>query len=467
MAAAESRPARQRIASRCLVQDDADGAPRLAWCPSSTSVNILGYENTAIAQDYHVPEFMPSNRNPMNPNLSPETKGRLQLQPIVGCLKDFTCEQLSSIEWEYTETAVPTSKLDGGSLPVDFIKFVLKREDMVSTASMKSGSGTRVKEPLKKKTNMDFVYKVEKLLELKPVDQLALRKSDKASSHLETPGSGCNKPEAWWRIADKDDLALLVAQKSLQHIENCDLPKSTQTVHYMKDLFSSIENLDASEIFQSSFGICNANEYSHDSSSTGSSDDMNLPSGERGCLLHDSEKLYRQGAVQLVLHFIFLQVLMLFHHTARHMQGYVKEEQGESKQTSENDRIRAQLLEALRHSQTRSRKAEMAAQKTSNEKEHIVKLFFRQASHLLAYKQWLRMLQLEDLCLQFKMKDHQISTFVLLPSKAGKDQTTTKGRNKRKCDISKHTVVALAVGLGLGGLGLLLGWTIGWLFPIS
>lgn len=179
---------------------------------------------------------------------------------------------------------------------------------MVSTTSMKSGSGTRVKEmntttiysqqPLKQKTNMDFVYKVEKLLDLKPVDQLALRKSDEASSYLETPWSECNKPEGWWRIADKDDMVLLVAQKSLQHIENCDLPKPTQTVHYMKDLFSSIENLDASEIFQSSFGIYNANEYSHDSCSTGSSDDMNLPFGERGCLLHDSEKLYRQGAVQ-------------------------------------------------------------------------------------------------------------------------------------------------------------------------
>nr|XP_018677099.1 PREDICTED: uncharacterized protein LOC103973726 [Musa acuminata subsp. malaccensis] len=269
MEATESRPARQRIASRCLVQEDAEGAPRLACCPSYTSVNILGYENTAIAQDYHVPEFMPSNRNPMNPNLSPETKGRLQLQPIVGCLKDFTCEQLSSIEWEviekYTETAVPTSKLDGGggSLPVNFIKFVLKREDL-------------------------------------------------------TPWSGCNKPEGWWHIADKDDLALLVAQKSLQHIENCDLPEPTQTVHYMKDLFSSIENLDASEIIQSSFGIYNANEYSHDSCSSGSSDDMNLPFGKRGCLLHESEKLYRQGAVQLLLCFIFLQVLMLFHHTARY-----------------------------------------------------------------------------------------------------------------------------------------------------
>lgn len=202
----------------------------------------------------------------------------------------------------------PDIKVGWGSSPVNFIKFVLKREDMVSTASMKSGSGTRVKEmntttiysqqPLKQKTNMDFVYKVEKLLDLKPVDQLALRKSDEASSYLETPWSECNKPEGWWRIADKDDMVLLVAQKSLQHIENCDLPKPTQTVHYMKDLFSSIENLDASEIFQSSFGIYNANEYSHDSCSTGSSDDMNLPFGERGCLLHDSEKLYRQGAVQ-------------------------------------------------------------------------------------------------------------------------------------------------------------------------
>ncbi|CAL9756147.1 unnamed protein product, partial [Musa acuminata subsp. burmannicoides] len=200
MEATESRPARQRIASRCLVQEDAEGAP--------------------------------------SPNI----------------------------------------KVGWGSLPVNFIKFVLKREDLVSTASMKSGSGTRVKEmntttiysqqPLKQQTNMDFVYKVENLLDLKPVDQLALRKSDEASSYLETPWSGCNKPEGWWRIADKDDLALLVAQKSLQHIENCDLPEPTQTVHYMKDLFSSIENLDASEIFQSSFGIYNANEYSHDSCSS-------------------------------------------------------------------------------------------------------------------------------------------------------------------------------------------------------
>ncbi|KAJ8486714.1 hypothetical protein OPV22_019199 [Ensete ventricosum] len=384
MAAAESRPAQKHIASLCLVQDDAEGARRLACCPSSTSVNILGYENTAIAQDYNFPEFMPSNGNPMNPNLSPETKGPLQL-PIVGCPKDFTCEQLSSIDREadgkYTETAVPTPELDGMSLPVDFIKFVLKREDMVSTASMKSGSGTRFKEmnpttiysqqSLKQKANMDFVYKVEELLDLKLVDQLALRNSEKAFSYLETHWAGCNKPETWWRIADKDDLALLVAQKSLQHIENCDLPKPTRTVHYMKDLFSSIENLDASEIFQSSFGVCNANEYSHDSSSTRRSDDMN--SGERGCLLHDSEKLY-SGT-----------------------QGNVKEEQAESKQTSENDPIRAQLLKELRHSQTRARKAEMAAQKTYDEKEHMVKLFFRQASHLLAYKQWLRMLQLENL----------------------------------------------------------------------
>ena len=32
------------------------------------------------------------------------------------------------------------------------------------------------------------------------------------------------KTEPWWRMTDKDELASMVAQKSLEHIENCDLP---------------------------------------------------------------------------------------------------------------------------------------------------------------------------------------------------------------------------------------------------
>lgn len=136
---------------------------------------------------------------------------------------------------------------------------------------------------------------------------------------------------------------------------------------------------------------------------------------------------------------------------------------------------RAELLEALRHSQTRAREAEIAAKKAYEEKEHILKLLFRQASHLFAYKQWLNILQLESLCLQLKIKDHQISNiFPILPwmplkgrpSSRNKSNKPAKGAGKRakKCGICRYAVV-FAVGLGLAGAGLLLGWTLGWLFP--
>lgn len=142
----------------------------------------------------------------------------------------------------------------------------------------------------------------------------------------------------------------------------------------------------------------------------------------------------------------------------------------DSRHTSGSDQSKAQLLEALRHSQTRAREAEKAAQQAYTEKEHIIKLFFKQATHLFAYKQWLQVLQLESLLLQLKTKDHQISLlFPLLPwmplrarqmRKAVHKMRRTMG--KKNSDIGKYAV-AFAVGLSLVGAGLLLGWTLGWL----
>lgn len=146
----------------------------------------------------------------------------------------------------------------------------------------------------------------------------------------------------------------------------------------------------------------------------------------------------------------------------------------ETKQAAESDPNKAQLLEALRHSQTRAREAEKAAQQAYTEKEHIIKLFFRQASHLFAYKQWLQLLQLESLILQLKMKDNQkISTLLPgLPWMPLNAKQLRKGvqkviRRKGDCQnygFSKRAVV-VAVGLGLAGAGLLLGWTMGWMLP--
>lgn len=146
-------------------------------------------------------------------------------------------------------------------------------------------------------------------------------------------------------------------------------------------------------------------------------------------------------------------------------------------QVPESDPCKAQLLEALRHSQTRAREAETAAKQAYAEKEHILKLFFRQASQLFAYKQWFQLLQLETLYLQIKNNDQPISTLfpVSLPwmpqrgRKLRKNwQKAAKGRRRKQSqprnDMSTFTV-AFALGLGLVGAGLLLGWTVGWMLP--
>lgn len=140
----------------------------------------------------------------------------------------------------------------------------------------------------------------------------------------------------------------------------------------------------------------------------------------------------------------------------------------------DDDPSKTELLEALCHSQTRAREAEKAAEQAYADKEHVVALFFKQASQLFAYKQWFQLLQLENLCLQRKNKNQPISG--LFPSglpwfphrvrQAKKDQHKAgkRRRSKRRSEIRKRAV-AFAVGLGLASAGLLLGWTMGWLFP--
>lgn len=149
----------------------------------------------------------------------------------------------------------------------------------------------------------------------------------------------------------------------------------------------------------------------------------------------------------------------------------------QSIQNSEGDTSKAQLMEALCHSQTRAREAEEAAKQAYAEKEHIVTLIFKQASQLFAYKQLIKLLQLETLCNQIKNNDQSTSTPfpVALPwmsderrKSRKRKQTYSSGRRDRKgkanCDITTYAV-AIALGLSLVGAGLLLGWTVGWMSP--
>lgn len=155
----------------------------------------------------------------------------------------------------------------------------------------------------------------------------------------------------------------------------------------------------------------------------------------------------------------------------------INEDVTESQHIFEGDPSKAQLMEALCHSQTRAREAEEAAKQAYEEKEHIVTLIFKQASQLFAYKQLFQLLQLETLCNQIKNKDQPISTLfpVSLPWMSYERRNSRKRKNKfsggkqeregkPKCDITTYAV-AFALGLSLVGAGLILGWTVGWMFP--
>lgn len=311
MAAAEARAAWQRAANRCFVQEDAKRAPKLACCTSSTSA--LQYDsnngNATNGQEPSTSNFMPLNWNPMNSNLPADTRWWLQLQPNFGSIKDFLSDELNFLENELEEK--------GGKMPVPTSTLNRERVDhnnnytsespwMVSTAFIKKdetsielrNTVTYVSEqPLKRKEDMgDYLFEDVAVVDWKAGDRLISKKTEKASPDLDSPCAGSNKSEPWWRISDQGELASLVAQKSLEHIENCDLPRPTQTVD--GDPFAHLGSLDGNRIFSSSVSyksrstICDPSECHHPSSTSKGMDEK-YSTSTNGCHLSDTVKLYR------------------------------------------------------------------------------------------------------------------------------------------------------------------------------
>ncbi|PIA34720.1 hypothetical protein AQUCO_03700177v1 [Aquilegia coerulea] len=475
MAAAEARAAWQRTANRYFVQEDAKRAPKLACCPSASSSSKQQVDvvpgDAANGAEHASAGFVPLNWNPSNSNLSPDTKWWLQLQPNYGHQRDLTYEQLNVLEVESLrneETKIManlreedishkfTERKSGSSLALDQIELeTCKKQDLETMSQeLPTADCDSTQKTFPAKNFREYWYKDEELMDIDPANQFISKQPEKPFD-MDSPWIGDAKTEPWWRTADKDELASLVAQKSLEHVENCDLPPP-QIMHVRTGPFARLESFKQGGTF-SSFdrkecsGHCNSVEHSF------------------GCLTCDCINGKQWGFSEKDLSYGFGKSFSTNSHNTD------GKDPTDDRYASESEPSKAQLMEALRHSQTRAREAEDAAQKAYDEKEHIIKLFFKQASHLFAYKQWLQILQLETICLQLKNNNQSISTLfpVFLPWMPSKGRQWKKGKNKAKktksssprCGICRYAL-AFAVGLGLAGAGLLLGWTMGWLFPM-
>lgn len=442
MAAAEARAAWQRTANRCFVQEDAKRAPKLACCQSSSSSKQTDSSPTGLADacDHPSVGFMPLNRIPSYSNLPPDMRWWLQLQPSYGPQKGLTNEQLNALENE-----------------VKSLKSEINSPSKVSSVDRQGAKDAYV--VCRKRNNeccLDSTgtKKNCEFLEMESVEFHVAKKANEFCYSPESPWDGGGKAEPWWRTTDKDELASLVAQKSLDFIENCDLPPP-QKMHvrrYSHSFSGSFDGDELSPLARKSqtdpipSPIINA-QTSPDFVKTHGRQMSSVGGGKMQCGSDTSFSTTEKDIMEQVI---------------------------------ESDPTKAQLLEALCHSQTRAREAEKAAQQAYAEKEHVIKLFFKQASQLFAYKQWFQMLQLEALYVQIKNNELPVSTLfpVTLPcspyngQKLRKNwQKTGKSRRGKQCqprpespDITKYAV-ALALGLSLVGAGFLLGWTVGWMLP--
>ncbi|KAK7338076.1 hypothetical protein VNO77_18674 [Canavalia gladiata] len=421
MAAAEARALWQRTANRCFVQEDAKRAPKLACCQSScaTSKSVdAGPAGTSDESGQAAVNVTHFNSKSSFSNLSPDSRWWLHLQPNYGHQKGLTYEQLNALENE-VDTLIAS---DEGKISEELQEL------------------------------MDVMAKHETM----GIDCVGCSMSSKNTNDLSLESDyswiESDKAEPWWRTTDRDELASFVSQKALNHVENCDLPPP-QKKHLRGHPCARISDEKIKTVSNDAESRSFSNLTVHTQGSLDSGL-MHKKQADEGLLYFASDKCSSYTPVQ-------------------------EEEVKKNQQIFEGDHSKAQLMEALCHSQTRAREAEEAAKQAYAEKEHIVTLIFKQASQLFAYKQWLQLLQLETLCSQIKNKDQPISTIfpVSLPWISYEGRNSRKRKQKMsnvkqerhakpKCDITTYAV-AIALGLSLVGAGLLLGWTVGWMLPRS
>lgn len=209
--------------------------------PSSVSSKL----ESNWAPSNSVKDHANSGRLPQNPNCDrlPDMKSWLHVKTNLGDEANYTCRRLNSWEAElgsyyagFVDDNVKTVE-DQSIKSFDSFSCVgsdnpaVEQPYSTSPACMKSNSSSRMpkieaavnndaKFAPKKKDQGEFWFSDDHFVDWDITD-------------MEPHWIGTEKNGPWWRTAGKDELASLVAQKSLEHIENCDLPQP-QIKHFRK-----------------------------------------------------------------------------------------------------------------------------------------------------------------------------------------------------------------------------------------
>lgn len=310
MASAEAKTAWQHSANHRFIQKSARRGPKFPSSPSSSSSSRSESDN-APDNDTKRSYDKCTGFLPFNPNYDVLTdkKWWLNLQPNSGLYKDIMSEQLSSLEAEVlevlsyefiSETAKSCedqskkefSAKTGNSFeepePLwDAIATSIKNDKDIIVQEHKAETHNDPQKNSTKKDVTDFWYSAEHFMKMDSLNCLVSQQPIKLSSDMGSQWVGTEKNEPWWRTAGKDDLASLVAQKSLEHIENCDLPRP-QGKNYRNGTYAGPESVDHDEMLASSLDRMAQTQFSnHEFSTRGSP--------FSGSSAHDSDQPYRYG----------------------------------------------------------------------------------------------------------------------------------------------------------------------------
>ncbi|KAL5998897.1 hypothetical protein ACLOJK_009845 [Asimina triloba] len=445
MAASEARAACQKVANCCFIQEDAKKASKLAHCLSSSSTFLP--ENASVIDRASRPydpttKFIHINWNPSNPNLQPGTRWWLQLHSSFSCRKNMRCEGQDASEAELKQMIIGDADL----AEVERNSYSsLGSNWMVLACCTKDGSDARLQElrMVKKQMLQPFRPNVDMDKYRCWGAEFMDAKIDDGWISDRTMLIGCERIEGKRLAMERNELDAIAALKSTEKIENCDLPQS-KTIHVSKAKtpFDYQENRDCRSIITSTLDqkihskLCRSNIHVLANSRDLLSNEMRGP-------LYDSKG---------------------FPSSTHTSSTAIKDSTG-----TEASKL-SQLMEALCHSQTRAREAEKAAQQAYTEKEHLVTLFFQQAYHLFACKQWLQVLQLQNNLLQLKLaatkeeQQHRLSqSFHWMPSRNPKWWQKPKDHKIKRRKLGQmeykigENVVAAVVGLSLIGAGMFSG----------